>query len=44
MADVARAYTEGLNPLKGTLTMPPDPESTHAALAPFLDHRRLGAW
>jgi hypothetical protein len=39
----ARAHTAGLDPLNGTLAMPPDPEPTHAALAPFLE-RRSGPW
>lgn len=36
----ARAHTAGLDPLSGTLAMPPDPEPTHATLAPFLERRR----
>ena len=39
----ARAYTVGLDPLSGRLAMPPDPEPTHAALAPFLE-RRPSRW
>jgi hypothetical protein len=39
----ARAYTAGLDPLNGTLAMSPDPEPTHASLAPFLERRR-GLW
>lgn len=36
----ACAYTASLNPLNGTLAMPPDPEPTHTALAPFLERPR----
>jgi hypothetical protein len=39
----ARAHTAGLDPLNGTLAMPPSPEPAHAALAPFLERRR-GPW
>lgn len=35
----ARNYTEHLDPLNQTIAMPPDPEPTSAALAPFMEHR-----
>ena len=35
----AREYTAGLDPLSQPITMPPDPEPTAAALAPFLKRR-----
>lgn len=35
----ARNHTAHLDPLSQPITMPPDPEPTAAALAPFLEHR-----
>lgn len=35
----ARTHTAHLDPLTRPITMPPDPEPTAAALAPFLEHR-----
>jgi len=40
----AHEYAARTNPLNGQLAMPPDPEPTHAALAPFLERSRRGAW
>jgi hypothetical protein len=40
----ARAYAAGLNPLNGVIAMPPDPEHTYIALAPFLERSRRGIW
>jgi hypothetical protein len=35
----AKDYRERLDPLNQTIAMPPDPEPTSAALAPFMEHR-----
>ena len=35
----AHVHAADLDPLNGTLAMPPDPEPTYAALAPFLERR-----